>query len=263
MSNRRTLTPYGWPEEQGLYDPQFEHDSCGVGFVVNIKGRKSHEIVRQALTVLVNLSHRGACGCEANTGDGAGILMQVPHEFFKKVCAKEKIALPSYGEYGVGMVYLPPDASERYKCEKLFEEIIENEGHRLLGWRTVPTFNTSLGETARASEPIVRQVFIARDAKIKDDMAFERKLYVVRKLAERGIRYAGIKGGNRFYISSLSYKTVIYKGMLMPEQVDPFFPDLARSGGRIRAGAGALALQHQHVPELGARAPVPLRCAQR
>ncbi|MGD0059531.1 MAG: glutamate synthase large subunit [Verrucomicrobiia bacterium] len=239
MSNRRTLTPYGWPEKQGLYDPQFEHDSCGVGFVVNIKGRKSHEIVRQALTVLVNLSHRGACGCEANTGDGAGILMQVPHEFFKKVCAKEKIALPSYGEYGVGMVYLPPDASERYKCEKLFEEIIENEGHRLLGWRTVPTFNTSLGETARASEPIVRQVFIAREAKIKDDMAFERKLYVVRKLAERGIRYAGIKGGNRFYISSLSYKTVIYKGMLIPEQVDPFFPDLADP-----AVESALALVH-------------------
>ena len=226
MSNVRTITPYGWPEKQGLYDPRFEHDSCGVGFVVNMKGRKSHNIVRQALTVLVNLGHRGACGCEANTGDGAGILMQTPHEFLKKVCAKAKIALPAYREYGVGMVYLPPDKSERYKCEKLFEEIVQSEGHRLLGWRTVPTCDTSLGNTARASEPIVRQVFIARDPKIKDDMAFERKLYVVRKLAERGIRYAGIKGGNRFYISSLSYKTVIYKGMLMPEQIDGFYPDL-------------------------------------
>ncbi|HXI84073.1 MAG TPA: glutamate synthase large subunit [Verrucomicrobiae bacterium] len=233
------MTPYGWPEKQGLYDPQFEHDSCGVGFVVNIKGQKSHDIVRNALTILMNLAHRGACGCEANSGDGAGILLQTPHEFLQKVCAQDKIALPTYGEYGVGMVYLPPDTAARYKCEKLFEEIVENEGHRLLGWRTVPTTNTTLGETARASEPIVRQVFIARDPKIKDDMAFERKLYVVRKLAERGIRYAGIKGGNRFYISSLSYKTIIYKGMLMPEQVDPFFPDL-----RDPAFASALALVH-------------------
>jgi glutamate synthase domain-containing protein 2/glutamate synthase domain-containing protein 1/glutamate synthase domain-containing protein 3 len=239
MSNIRTTTPYGWPEKQGLYDPRFEHDSCGVGFVANIKGQKSHKIVRDALTILVNLSHRGACGCESNTGDGAGILLQTPHEFLKKVCTQEKIALPAYGEYGVGMVYLPPDTTSRYKCEKLFEEIVENEGHRLLGWRTVPTTNATLGETARASEPIVRQVFIARDPKIQDDMAFERKLYVVRKLAERGIRYAGIKGGNRFYVSSLSYKTIIYKGMLMPEQVDPFFPDL-----QDPAFASALALVH-------------------
>ena len=142
MRNIHPHRPYGWPEKQGLYDPQFEHDSCGVGFVVNVKGRKSHDIVRQALTVLINLRHRGACGCEANTGDGAGILIQMPHEFLKKVCAQKKIALPSYGEYGVGMVYLPPESSERYKCEKLFEEIVETEGHRLLGWRTVPTCNT-------------------------------------------------------------------------------------------------------------------------
>jgi glutamate synthase (ferredoxin) len=222
-----SITPYGWPEKQGLYDPRFEHDSCGVGFVVNVKGRKSHAVVRQALTVLMNLQHRGACGCEANTGDGAGILLQTPHEFLKKVCAQQKIALPDYGEYGVGMVYLPPSKSERYKCEKLFEEIIENEGHHLLGWRTVPTSDAMLGQTARASEPIVRQVFLGRDPKIKDDMAFERKLYVVRKLAEKGIRYAGISGGNRFYISSLSYKTIVYKGMLMPEQIEPFYPDLA------------------------------------
>ena len=239
MRNIHHYRPYGWPEKQGLYDPQFEHDSCGVGFVVNVKGRKSHDIIQQALTVLKNLQHRGACGCEVNTGDGAGILIQMPHEFLKKVCAQKKIALPSYGEYGVGMVYLPPESSERYKCEKLFEEIIETEGHQLLGWRTVPTRNTMLGNAARASEPVVRQVFIARDPKIKDDMAFERKLYVVRKLAEKGIRYAGITGGNRFYISSLSYKTILYKGMLMPEQVKPFYPDLLDP-----AVESALALVH-------------------
>ncbi len=226
MGNARRTAPYGWPEKQGLYDPQFEHDSCGVGFVVDMKGRKSHDIVRQALTVLMNLRHRGACGCEANTGDGAGILIQKPHAFLKRGCAAQGIQLPELEEYGVGMIYLPADPVERYKCEKLFEEIVVNEGHRLLGWRSVPTNHSLLGFTALRSEPQVRQVFIARDPKLKDDMAFERKLYVVRKLAERGIRYAGIKGGNQFYIASLSHKTIIYKGMLMAEQVVPFYPDL-------------------------------------
>src|SRR5712672_2446116 len=121
------MTPIAQHGTAGLYDPRHEHDACGVGFVAHIKGVRSHAIVRQALTVLVNLRHRGACGCEANTGDGAGILLQTPHEFLKKVCAREKIALPSHGEYGVGMVYLPPDKSARYKCEKLFEEVVENE----------------------------------------------------------------------------------------------------------------------------------------
>ncbi|HUI06495.1 MAG TPA: glutamate synthase large subunit [Verrucomicrobiae bacterium] len=226
MGNVHRFTPYGWPKKQGLYNPQFEHDSCGVGFVVNIKGNKSHDVVRQALTVLMNLRHRGACGCEANTGDGAGILIQKPHAFLKRGCAAQGIQLPEPEEYGVGMVYLPIDPVERYKCEKLFEEIVVNEGHRLLGWRSVPTNHSRLGFTALRSEPQVRQVFIARDPKLKDDMAFERKLYVVRKLAERGIRYAGIKGGNQFYIASLSHKTIVYKGMLMAEQLVPFYPDL-------------------------------------
>ena len=217
----------GYPPQQGLYDPRFEHDACGVGFVVNIKGQKSNAIVHQALTVLMNLRHRGACGCEANTGDGAGILLQVPHHFLAKSCAEIGIHLPFPGEYGVGMVFLPADPSERYKCEKLFEEIVQEEDQKLLGWRTVPTCDHSLGNTARASEPVVRQVFIARDPGLKDDLAFERKLYLIRKLAERGIRYSGIKGGNRFYICSLSYKTLVYKGMLMPEQIQPFYPDLA------------------------------------
>jgi len=217
----------GLPPKQGLYDPQFEHDSCGTGFVVNVKGKKSHEIVHQALTVLMNLRHRGACGCEANTGDGAGILLQIPHALFKQSCANTGIQLPSPGEYGVGMVYLSPDVTERQECEKLFEQIVEEEGQRLLGWRTVPTNHASLGNTSRSAEPVMRQVFIARSSKIKDDMAFERKLYVIRKRAENAIRFSGMKGGNRFYICSLSYKTVIYKGMLMSEQVEEYFPDLA------------------------------------
>jgi len=215
-----------FPAKQGLYDPAHEHDACGVGFVANIKGRKSHTIVEQALQVLVNLSHRGACGCEVNTGDGAGILVQMPHDFLVNACKQNKISLPGQREYGVGMVYLPANKQHRYKCERLFEEIVESEGQTVLGWRTVPTNNFGLGNWARKNEPVVRQIFIGRDSKLTDDMAFERKLYVIRKLAEKGIRYAGITGADRFYIPSLSYKTIIYKGMLLPDQVSPFYADL-------------------------------------
>src|ERR1051325_11493900 len=216
----------GLPPKQGLYDPAFEHDSCGVGFLVNIKGKKSHDIIRQAIKILWNLDHRGACGCEANTGDGAGILFQTPHTFFQAVCPEAGIKLPEPGQYGVGMVFLPPDAEERRNCEKILESIIAEEGQQLLGWRSVPTDNSSRGETAKASEPVVRQGFVARDSSLKDPMAFERKLYVIRKRSENAIRYAKIKGGGRFYIPSFSYKTIVYKGMLMPAQVDQFFPDL-------------------------------------
>ncbi|MBI3306175.1 MAG: glutamate synthase large subunit [Candidatus Omnitrophica bacterium] len=215
------------PQAQGLYDPQFEHDSCGVGFVVDVKGRKSHKIVENALTVLLNLRHRGACGCEANTGDGAGILLQIPHAYLKQECAKNGVKIPSVREYGVGMVYLSPDENERRACEKIFEQIIKEEGQHFLGWRTVKTENRTLGPTAKASEPMVRQIYVGRNLKLNNDDAFERKLYVIRKRAENAIRYSGIKGGNYFYISSLSYKTIIYKGMLMSEQVEEFFPELA------------------------------------
>ena len=202
------------PPRQGLYDPQFEHESCGVGFVVNIKGRKSHSIIQQALQVLLNLDHRGACGCEANTGDGAGILIQPPHDFLKLVAREAKVKLPAPTEYGIGMVFLPPDAAQRAECEKLFGAIVAEEGQRVLGWRTVPTNNGSLGKTAKAAEPVMRQVFIGRNAKLTDDLAFERKLYVIRKRAENAIRYSGkVEGGDYFYFASLSHKTVCYKGM--------------------------------------------------
>ncbi|MDB6032586.1 MAG: large subunit of NADH-dependent glutamate synthase [Verrucomicrobiales bacterium] len=223
-SPKQQLT--GLPPKQGLYDPQFEHDACGVGFLVNIKGRKSHDIIRQAIKILENLDHRGACGCEANTGDGAGILFQMPHTFLQQVCPEAGIQLPEPGKYGVGMIFLPPDAAQRANCEKILENIIAEEGQQLLGWRTVPTDNSSLGETAKASEPVVRQVFVAPNANVKDPMAFERKLYVIRKRAENAIRFSGIPGGGRFYVPSFSYKTIVYKGMLMPAQVDQFFPDL-------------------------------------
>ncbi len=217
----------GFPHKQGLYDPQFEHDACGVGFVVNIKGEQSHEIVEQALAVLQNLDHRGACGCEENTGDGAGILLQVPHAFLQDACVGLGFRLPDPGEYGVGMIFLPDQREERYRFEKIVEEIILEEGQRLLGWRKVPTDNLYLGETAKTYEPFVRQVFIGRGEGLGDDLAFERKLYVIRRRAENAIRYAGLPGGDFFYIPSMSYKTLIYKGMLTPRQVVTFYPDLS------------------------------------
>ena len=214
----------GLPAKQGLYDPAFEHDACGVGFVCQMKGKRSHEIVQQALTILVNLDHRGACGCEANTGDGAGILMQVPHGFLKKVTTTLKIALPEPGQYAVGMIFSSPDAAERAASARLFEKIVTEEGQRMLGWRDIPTNNSSLGNTAKASEPFMRQAFIARGSNCPDEQAFERKLYVIRKRAHSEIRTP--KLDDFWYCASLSCRTVIYKGMLMPEQVDKYFPDL-------------------------------------
>ncbi len=228
------------PGREGLYDPQFEHEACGVGFVVNIKGRKSHGIVQQALQVLLNLDHRGACGCEANTGDGAGILIQPPHEFLKLVAREGRVKLPSAGEYAVGNLFLPLNAGERAECEKIFAGIVAEEGQKILGWRTMPTNNGSLGRTAKASEPRMRQVFIGRTSKLSDDMAFERKLYVIRKRAENAIRYSGkVKGGDFFYIASLSYKTLVYKGMLLTTQLREYYPDLTHP-----AMESALALVH-------------------
>jgi glutamate synthase (ferredoxin) len=233
------MKPHGTPPKQGLYDPAYEKDSCGVGFVANFKGKKSHEIVRQALTVLVNLRHRGACGAEDNTGDGAGILMQVPHKFLVKACKEAGFELPAEGEYGVGMISLPPNPAERAACEKMFESILREEKATLLGWRTVPTKNTTLGPSAIASQPFIRQVFIRRDAGLSvvggkgDELAFERKLYIIRRRAENILRYglpatnasAGPSFGG-FYVASFSHKTIVYKGMLMCEQVEKFFPEL-------------------------------------
>jgi glutamate synthase (ferredoxin) len=230
----------GPPPKQGLYDPWYEHDACGVGFVVNFKGRKSHLIIRQALQILTNLRHRGACGCEANTGDGAGILMQLPHPLLQQACDDAEIKLPAAGQYGVGMVFLPQDKAARRACEKMFEGIAAEEGHKVLGWRTVPTSSSQLGPTARASEPFVRQVFIRRKPKMWDDMDFERRLYVIRKRAENAIRYhPDFPAGKSFYICSLSSRTIVYKGMLTPEQVEQFYPELADP-----AMESALALVH-------------------
>jgi len=232
--------PISGPVKQGLYDPQFEHDACGLGFVVNIKGQKSHQLVADALKILVNLDHRGACGCEANTGDGAGILIQIPHEFFVAQAAKLGFTLPAPGQYGVGQLFLPKDPAERETAKAELTKIVTAEGQTVLGWRDVPTDNSSLGRTAVAAEPFMAQVFIGRNAAIASDEEFERRLYILRKLAEQRIRYSGkVAGGQVFYVASLSGRTIIYKGMLMSEQVEKYYPDL-----REPAVATALALVH-------------------
>jgi glutamate synthase (NADPH/NADH) large chain len=214
------------PAKQGLYDPWFEHDACGVGFVVDIQGRKSHKIVQDALQILRNLDHRGASGSEVNTGDGAGILIQMPHAFLVEACKKAKISLPGPGQYGSGLVFLPRNQTKRRLLEARFAQIVQSEGQQLLGWRTVPTDNSSLGDTAKASEPFMRQVFIGRDPSLTDDMAFERKLYVIRKRAYSEIRASTLDGAEYWYVPSLSFKTFVYKGMLLTEQLGTYFTDL-------------------------------------
>ena len=214
---------------QGLYDPRHEHDACGVGFVVDVKGRRSHDIVRKGLEVLLNLEHRGACGCEAETGDGAGVLLQVPHAFLAHQCERLGIRLPEPGRYGVGMVFLPHDAAARRECEAVFARVAWEEGQTLLGWRTVPTDGRSLGATARAAEPVVRQVFVARADGVPaapDGLEFERKLWVIRKRVESCIKQSRIPASEAFYVSSLSSRTIVYKGMLKPSQVTAFYPDV-------------------------------------
>jgi glutamate synthase (ferredoxin) len=229
-------------EEQnrrGLYDPSQEHDACGVGFVVQMKGRTSHAIVTQALSILKNLEHRGACGCEENTGDGAGILIQTPHAFFAKECAKLGIALPPRSHYGAGLVFLPRDPAQAQRSQQIFEQIVAEEGQTVLGWRDVPTDMSSLGPTARDAAPTFKQIFIARAASVADDWAFERKLYVIRKRAEHALAKSDVSERGLFYIPSLSARTLVYKGMLTPSQVELMFPDLGDE-----TLASALALVH-------------------
>jgi len=223
MDNKSTRLS-GPPPKQGLYDPAFEHDACGVGFIVNVRGEKSHGIVSDALTILRNLDHRGACGCEVNTGDGAGILMQIPDKFLRRVCGAQGIELPPAGRYGAGVVFTSPDPAHIAEGRKIFNAIVANQGLTLLGWRDLPTDHSSLGATARASEPAMSQVFIGCPEGELDTASFERQLYIVRKIASNRIRLAGIDP--LWFVASLSSRTIVYKGMLMPAQVDAYFPDL-------------------------------------
>jgi glutamate synthase (NADPH) large chain len=224
----------------GLYDPRNEHDACGVGFVAHIKGKKSHAIVEQGLTVLKNLTHRGAVGWDPKLSDGAGCLIQMPDKFFREEMAKRGVKLPPAGQYGVGMVFLPRDPASRLACEYEIERAIKDEGQVLLGWRDVPVDNSDLAEPARRIEPVIRQVFIGRGKGITVTDALERKLYIIRKSSGHAIQALKLAHGKEFYVPTMSARTVCYKGMLLAYQVGEYYLDL--KDPRVES---ALALVHQ------------------
>jgi len=218
-------------QPEGLYDPSLEHDACGVGFVANIGGQKSHQIIQQGLRVLDNLAHRGACGCDPRTGDGAGILMQLPHEFLQRRAREQGFGLPDPGEYGVGMVFLPRPRGPRFsyeldQCELLFEEMVREEGLKVLGWRKVPVDLSACGDVAREVVPEIRQIFVGRAHSEQTQAELERKLYVVRKRVEKAVREAGMRDADMFCVCSLSTQRLVYKGLLMSQQIPQFYPDL-------------------------------------
>jgi glutamate synthase (NADPH/NADH) large chain/glutamate synthase (ferredoxin) len=229
----------GYPVAQGLYHPDYEHEACGIGMVANINGTKTHEIVENAITILCNLEHRGGQSADTSTGDGAGILTQIPHSFFEKQCEKENIILPEEGGYGIGMVFLPQDPDVRKQVQKQIKVVIEEEGQTFLGWRTVPVNDSFVGDIAKKSKPFIRQMFITPSSDIGNQDDFERKLYVIRKRLEKEISATDKEHREGFYICSLSTRTIVYKGMLIPEQLDSFYIDLNH-----RYFKSALALVH-------------------
>src|SRR6266850_4149399 len=234
----------GLPPKQGLYDPRNEHDACGVGFVVNIKGRKSNDLIRSALQILLNLDHRGAVGADPLVGDGAGCLIQTPDLLLRDWADQNKIALPPPGHYAVAMCFLPQDAKARDFAVRRFAHFIKVEGQSLLGWREVPTDTTGLGKTVLEQMPVIRQAIVGRGARVKDQDAFERKLLTIRKqtqnpLAELAKKHR-LPGLTQFYMPSFSTRTVVYKGLLLAPQVESFYEDL-----RNPLTVSALALVHQ------------------
>ncbi len=229
----------GYPPKQGMYDPANEHDACGIGFAVNIKGRKSHAVISQSLTILNNMSHRGGAGYERNSGDGAGILTQIPHRFFAEVCPESGISLPAAGDYAVGMAFLPRDPSIRASVCLEIEEMARAQGFSCLGWRTVPVDLSSLGTISRSVMPVIRQLFLGKPSGLATELDFERRLYLLRKKVEKTVIEAPESAPDYRYFASLSCKTIVYKGMLTSEQVQPFFLDLSHP-----AFESALALVH-------------------
>jgi glutamate synthase (NADPH) large chain len=234
------MEPFSPPQRQGLYDPALEHDACGVGFVANIKNRKSRAVVEQGLQVLENLTHRGATGYDPLLGDGAGILIQLPDAFLREEAAKLGIVLPAEGSYSCGNIFLPRSANGREACESALVRIVDEEGQTFLGWREVPCDNSGLAQAAKDDEPVVRQAFIGRGDATADQDAFERKLFVIRKRVEHEVRHLELADGRQFYVTTLSSRTIGYKGMLLAHQVDEYYLDL-----KDTRMVSALALVHQ------------------
>ncbi len=228
------------PRRQGLYDPANEHDACGVGFVAHIKNLKSHAIIEQGLQILKNLTHRGAVGADPKAGDGSGILIQIPDRFFREEMSRAGLNLPAEGEYGVGMVFLPRESASRMACQEEIERAVRAEGQVLLGWRDVPVDNSVLGDSVKEVEPVIRQIFVGRGPDVLVTDALERKLYIIRKSSGHAIQRLHLKHGKEFYVPSFSARTIVYKGLLLADQVGNFYRDL--QDPRV---VSALALVHQ------------------
>ena len=226
---------------KGLYRPDAEHDACGVGFVANIKGHVSHKIIEDALLILHNLDHRGAVGADPLCGDGAGILIQIPDAFYREEMAALGVKLPAPGDYGVGMIFLPREPASRQACEQELERMVKKEGQVVLGWRDVPVDQTmEMSPTVRASEPVIRQIFIGRGPDVMVQDALERKLYVIRKSASHRIQSLKLKHGGEYFVPSMSTRTVVYKGLLLADQVGRYYRDLQNP-----ACKSAVAVVHQ------------------
>ena len=241
MNEHQDCQLHTLPGAQGLYDPQNEHDACGVGFVAHIKGQKSHEIIAQGLKILENLDHRGAVGADPLMGDGAGILIQIPDAFYREEMAGQGVTLPPAGEYGVGMIFLPKEHASRLACEQELERTVHAEGQVVLGWRDVPVDHTMpVSPNVKASEPVIRQIFIGRGKDIMVTDALERKLYVIRKTASHRIQTLKLKHGKEYFVPSMSARTVVYKGLLLAGQVGVYYRDL-----QDQRVVSALALVHQ------------------
>ena len=229
----------GFPKKQGLYDPVFEHDSCGIGFLVQLSGEKSHEIVKNALSCLCNLNHRGAQGAEVDTGDGAGVLIQMPDRFYREVMAEGEIPLPPVGFYAAGLFFAKGTDSQNKKVKALFEEIVRDEGQKILGWRYPARNNEILGASSLAAEPEITMPFVERSKNIDSQDAFERRLYVIRKRFESEVEKRGLGNLDSYYFPSLSSRTIVYKGMLTPDQLGDYYPELGDE--RVES---ALAMYH-------------------
>ncbi|HXS03796.1 MAG TPA: glutamate synthase subunit alpha, partial [Rhodanobacter sp.] len=229
------------PHAQGLYHPGHEHDACGVGFVAHIKGRKSHSIIQQGLLILRNLDHRGAVGADPLMGDGAGILIQLPDQLYREEMALQGIQLPPPGEYGVGMIFLPKEHASRKACEQELERTVRAEGQLVLGWRDVRVDGEMpMSPAVKAREPVIRQLFIGRGPDIMVPDSLERKLYVIRKTSSHAIRALKLKHGREYFVPSMSTRTVVYKGLLLADQVGTYYADLMDP-----RAVSALAMVHQ------------------
>jgi glutamate synthase (NADPH/NADH) large chain len=264
MSSHATPQEIANTAEHGLYNPGAEHDACGVGFVAHIKGLKGHAIIEQGLKILENLDHRGAVGADKLMGDGAGILIQIPDDFYRAEMAALGVQLPPPGEYGVGMIFLPKEHASRLACEQELARAVKAEGQVMLGWRDVPVDRRMpMSPAVRAKEPVIRQIFIGRGTDVIVPDALERKLYVIRKTASAAIQALNLTHSREYYVPSMSCRTIIYKGLLLADQVGVYYKDLqdART-------VSALALVHQRFstntfPGMAAGPPLPHGGAQR